>query len=409
RYDSTPNADWNVASVTYSTTEGSATGPELASNKINDIRVAEQTSESQAGTGHTVIVGTTNGVSIVQENFATATNATARHYTFEGTATNAGAGNPNIAPFNNVVALDGTSGCVNLGNASALSYSTGIEFWFRPNTTWNSSGSVKYLWNKGADAASGMAYIRYNAGAGGTLQFAYNNGTATYIATSGAMTFTAGQWYHIAATITPSGGNKSAGRLLVNGSSVATSAQTAEAMNAWAGAAASAYLGCYEGASGFVDAAFDEYRFGVQSGSDRYTTANYTVPTSEVLADTKYNQRVSFNGNVGDTAVFTTYGINATLIGGAALAARALKGTGDNVSGVAVSAPTSAAANAIVVTSGAAGAITELTSVHTSTATATSIATGLNCTDVTAYQQDTATDFDFLTTITGTGLRLHRR
>jgi hypothetical protein len=240
-------------------------------------------------------------------------------YVLDGSS-NAMLGTPGsgFIPFNNAVKLDGVNGCVNLGNAAALTYNSGIEFWIKPTTNWTSASGAKYLWNKDSDGISGHASIRYNASGTGALVFTLHNGTTTYTAQSSTgLTFDANRWYHVAATIQVSGGNKAMLHILRDGVKLGSSAQTTEPMSAWNGSTANAYLGCYNGSSNYTQALYDEYRYGVQTASARYI-ANYSVPNTETLPDTAYNQVIRFNESSGTTATFSTYGINATLMGGAA-------------------------------------------------------------------------------------------
>jgi hypothetical protein len=363
------------------------TNAEVQSLTMNDISLAEGMSTAGAGE-NIVLVATTAGVSAIHEN-AVAVSSQSVGYSYKGSGQTA---------FGGALSTDGSSSTYAQipSNGTTLGPAVGntvtVEFWFRPDAT--VSSGLQYLYSRGS--GNGSVAVRLN---GGKLEFDYTtNAGVLKSVQSTASSFTGGVWHHFAGTITGTGIT-----MWTDGADQKNLAATLTSETLLAGptnlAADSAGTNLFIGA-------IDELRV---SSSTRYSTATFAVPSSAFANDGTTVNLLHFDEGTGVTAGYadTNAQRSASLGGNARLMIPILAGTSDNVGGV--DAVVSGGSLAVeTISSGGAGAWSELFGVNTGSATLNTSITSVNGLRIRSYHVDAVGDSDVIFSTT-TGVQLKRR
>jgi len=376
-----------AASRTYT----ESTAAEIASLFTNAVAVGEGSSEAQGGS-HSLLVGTDFGLSVIQEH-STFGSSTSKSYNVAGSGSN---------PFAGGLCLDGTNGYVSAPNAGTALTDVGtVELWIMPRVTLNSGSGAMFLHKKGDPTVDGSYGIEFNNSADGRIEFYVRHASSTFTLSTTATSWTQGTWYHLAATFDG-----------VNGIDMWTDGNDhqfngVDLSTGFTASTDTLNLGG-DGVSGYFQGSLDEFRL---SDNIRYAGASFVVPGAAFVDDGNTMYLYHFDELSGTTAAFSDSDAmqNATLNASAWFCAPLMAGTSPIVTSLKANVQAGPTATGEIGTSGAGGAWSELTGLHTSGAAALSdSATGLDVIEIFQYHVDGAADSDIGIGI-GTGFNLLRR
>ncbi len=385
RYDATLplSGDW-APSRTYT----NSTKVNLGLKNLTSLEVAEGTSAATGG-AHTILTGTNEGLSIIQEH-TTFGSETSNNYTTASTG--------NLS-FANQLNFNGVAGTASFDNTTVAARNFTYEAFVRPGIDFSTTTPAAYIIDRGALGTDSYG-MRFNSAGDGKMECYAYKGAVVTTAASTTTSWTKGRSYHLACQF-DNVTNDMKVTIYVDG--VPQTSATINNMNTWNGSIGKIYLGSRGGTANFLNGSIDELRI---SNISRYTVT-FTVPTAAFVTDGNTVVLNHFDDLAGNLATATT-GNNANLNTTAWFSKPLLAGTSNAIADVAATV-ISSGATAEVVSSGATGAWSELTSAGTASPALNTSATSITGQSIDIYQVDAATDSDIVIGLTSTGIRLQRR
>ncbi|MCB0414807.1 MAG: LamG domain-containing protein, partial [Bdellovibrionales bacterium] len=172
-------------------------------SSATDIKLAEGES-AYAGGQHVVALATQLGVSFIQEN-STDSSSTSLNYSAEGQV---GTSGRNTATFGNALAFNGSNGYATVADGGTLTNTITVELLFQPSENLTIGSGDMVLVQKGDDATDNSFGFKFNSTTGKIDFYIVDSsiGSPKQIVSSTTTSWTAGNWYHLAATINAASG-----------------------------------------------------------------------------------------------------------------------------------------------------------------------------------------------------------
>lgn len=356
-----------------------STNAGLTGLDFNQIALSEDTS---ATGDNTLMVATSRGLSVIDENFSNNTLADLQNFSYTGS------GN---LPFSGIVNFDGSSGYLQASASGSLTNTLTIELWFRPDQLINSGSGTPVLMLKGTNGVDGSYGLDFQAG---RLEFWVRHSGVDYVVTSSATSWAAGAWVYATATVNGASGMK----LWVNGSLQGTNAVN---LSTWDADDNNLYLGG-DGVD-YFNGAIDEFRL---SNSVLYTASTISVPSS-ALSSTGSVYHYHFDQTDGMTATASA-GTAASLNTGAWFSKMLLGGTGHDVVDI---QPHISGAIAVgeVVTSGSSGAHSRLYNLQSTSPANINTDTSVHASHIELIRKISLTQKDYFYLLPSSGAKLDRQ